>query len=170
MAWTAPLFMSETPDGRRLREAACWMSDVGSHDHPEYRAEQSFLRVLRQPGAGLDHHARAFLALTTAMRYEAEPDAPFLGPARLLLDVASTHRAEVLGVALRLAYTLSAGTHDLLEAASLELTDHRLVLRLAENSSAFAGESVMRRLDRLAQALGLEAATEVAASLERVRA
>jgi len=73
VAWTAPLFAGETAEEMRLREAACWMSDIGSHDHPEYRAEQSFLRILRQPGIGLDHHARAFLGLTLALRYEAEP-------------------------------------------------------------------------------------------------
>jgi exopolyphosphatase/guanosine-5'-triphosphate,3'-diphosphate pyrophosphatase len=36
------------------------------------------------------------------------------------------------------------------------------VLRLEEGSGVFAGESVMRRLDRLAQTVGLEAATETA--------
>jgi exopolyphosphatase/guanosine-5'-triphosphate,3'-diphosphate pyrophosphatase len=158
--WTDPLFPAELGEARRLREAACWMSDIGSHDHPEFRAEQAFLRVLRQPGIGLDHHARAFLALAIAMRYEVDTEAPFLRPARLLLDVSSTHRAEVLGVALRLAYTLSAGTLDLLAGTGLRLAGSRLILRLEEDSGVFAGESVMRRLDRLAQTVGLEAATE----------
>src|SRR3712207_6592883 len=38
--WTDPLFPDERPDGRVLREAACWISDLASHDHPDYRAEQ----------------------------------------------------------------------------------------------------------------------------------
>ena len=159
-SWTQPLFGQESAAVRHLREAACWMSDIGSHDHPEFRAEQSFLRVLRQPGIGLDHHARAFLALATAMRYEADSDAGFLRPARLLLDMASAQRAEILGSALRLAYTLSAGTPDLLSGTNLLLRGGQLVLRLKENTGVFAGESVIRRLDRLAQQLGLEAATE----------
>ncbi len=162
LAWTDPLFAGEPDEARRLREAACWASDIGSHDHPEFRAEQAFLRVLRQPGIGLDHHARAFLALTLAMRYEAEADAGFLRPARLLLDVASAARAERLGVALRLAYTLSAGTPHLLAGTGLALQAGRLVLRLEEGTGVFAGEAVMRRLDRLAQTVGLEAATETA--------
>jgi exopolyphosphatase/guanosine-5'-triphosphate,3'-diphosphate pyrophosphatase len=162
LAWTQPLFPAETPEALRLREAACWLSDIGSHDHPEFRPEQAFLRVLRQPGIGLDHHARAFLALVTAMRYEVDANAGFLRPARLLLDVASANRAEVLGIALRLAYTLSAGTPDLLAGTGLSLRGGQLVLRLQEDSGVFAGESVVRRLDRLAQAVGLEAATEAA--------
>lgn len=158
--WTAPLFPGESAEGARLRTAACWMSDLGSHDHPEFRAEQAFLRVFRQPGIGLDHHARAFLALAVALRYEADPDIPFLHPARALLDVAGAHRAEVLGMALRLAYTLSAGTPDLLAGTSLRPEGGRLVLRLDERRGVFSGESVLRRLDRLAQAMGLEAAAE----------
>jgi len=164
IGWTEPLFPNETAEARRLREAACWLSDVGSHDHPEFRAEQAYLRVLRQPGVGVDHYARAFLALATAMRYEVDADAAFLRPARLLLDVASTNRAEILGIALRLAYTLSAGTPDLLAGTSLSLSGGQLILRLKEDSGVFAGESVVRRLDRLAQALGLEAATEAVAA------
>ncbi len=162
LTWTDPLFPYETGEPRRLREAACWMSDVGSHEHPEYRAEQAFLRIFRQPGIGLDHHARAFLGLTLALRYEAEIEAPFLAPARGLLSPEAIRRATILGVALRLAYTLSAGTPDLLAGTQL-LANHTLTLRLAEGSGVFAGESVTRRLDRLAQSLGLDATTELAA-------
>ena len=160
IAWTNPLFPGETGPQRRLREAACWLSDIGSHEHPEYRAEQAFLRVLRQAGIGLDHHARAFLALTMALRYEAPPDAVFLAPARSLLDMHATRRAETLGIALRLAYTLSAGTPQLLAGTSLTIAPDRLILGLTEANGVFAGDAVLRRLDRLAQMLGLEAETE----------
>lgn len=158
LAWTDPLFPLDSAAGRRMREAGCWMSDIGSRDHPEFRAEQAFLRVLRQPGIGLDHHDRAFLALTVAMRYEAPSSAAFLAPARALLDQASIRRAETLGVAMRLAYTLSAGTADLLAATALSVDGGRLTLALDEKNGVFAGESVLRRLGRLAQLLGLEAA------------
>jgi len=166
MAWTAPLFEPETTASARLREAACWMSDAGSHDHPEFRPEQAFLRVLRQPGIGLDHPARGFLALAIALRYEADPAAPFLLPVRRLLDPAEARRAEILGMALRLAYTLSAGTPDLLAGTELRVEGRRLVLRLEEDTGVFAGEAVVRRLTRLAASLGLEAATETAVRMD----
>ncbi len=162
ITWTAPLVAYETPEARRLREALCWMSDLGSRDHPEFRAEQAFWRVLRGPGLGLDHHARGFLALAVAIRYEVEAEAGFLHSARALLDVGGARRAEILGSALRLAYSLSAGTPDLIAATAVAVQGGRLVLRLREEAGVFAGESVLRRLDRLAQALGLEAATELA--------
>jgi exopolyphosphatase / guanosine-5'-triphosphate,3'-diphosphate pyrophosphatase len=160
-AWTTPLFPGETPAETRLRRAACWVSDIGSHNHPEYRAEQSFLQVLWQPGLGLDHPTRAYLGLSTALRYEADADAPFLLPARKLLDGPTTARAETLGKALRLAYTLSAGTPYLLSGTNLRVRRGALVLRLEEDHGVFAGEAVTRRLQRLAEALGLEAKTEM---------
>ncbi|MDO9499603.1 Ppx/GppA family phosphatase [Falsiroseomonas sp.] len=162
-AWTEALFEAETPDEAVLREASCWIADIGSHDHPDYRAEQAFFRVLRQPGVGLDHHQRAFLAMVVALRYEADATAPFLATARLLLDPAAVKRAETLGAALRLAFTLSGGTPVLLAGTALRRRGEELVLRLVEGSGVFAGESVQRRLDALAGALGLVASVEVAA-------
>ena len=158
IGWTAPLFPYETPDAARLRHAACWISDTGSHDHPEYRAELTFERTLYAPGA-LDHPTRAFLAITMATRYEAEPDAPYLATARALLEPAAIARAELLGVALRLAYTLSAGTPDLLSRTTLRVEPGRVVLRL-DGPGVFAGDGVLRRLDRLAALLGLASVME----------
>ncbi len=161
MAWTAPLFQAETTEALRQRHGACWMSDIGSHDHPEYRAEQAYWRALRQPGVGLDHATRGFLALTLALRYEADPSAPFLDQARLLLDPASIARATLLGAALRLAYFLSAGTPALLAEAALRLEPGRLVLRL-NGAGVFAGDGVQRRLDRLATVIGMPGVIESA--------
>jgi exopolyphosphatase/guanosine-5'-triphosphate,3'-diphosphate pyrophosphatase len=85
----------------------------------------------------------------------------FLDSARMLLDMTNVRRAEILGTALRLAYTLSGGTAELLAGTALERGAGKLTLFLREGTGVFAGESVTRRLDRLAQALDLEAATRV---------
>jgi len=160
LRWTEPLIEEgDTESG--LRVAACWISDSGAQDHPEYRAEQAFLRLLRLHGVGLDHHARAFLALVAALRYEADPGAPFLAPARALLSVATVRRAEILGAALRLAYTLSGGVPALLGATVLERRGRRLTLKLNQRAGVFAGESVLRRLEFLALTLGLDPLLEV---------
>lgn len=161
-AWTAALFEEETDDAASLRAACCAIADIGSHDHPDYRAEHAFYRVLRQPGVGVDHHQRAFLAMVVALRYEADDDAPFLAMARQLLDPAALRRAAVLGAALRLAFTLSGGTPALLAGTALRRVGGELRLRLVEGTGVFAGESVQRRLDALASAIGLSATVEVA--------
>ncbi|WP_372491046.1 Ppx/GppA phosphatase family protein [Falsiroseomonas oryziterrae] len=159
--WTDPLFEGESQEERALRDAACWISDIGSHDHPDYRGEHAFYRVLRQPGVGVDHHQRAFLALVVALRYELEPGEPALTTARQMLDTSAIRRAEALGAALRLAFTLSGGTPVLLAGTSLRRVGGELRLSLVEGSGVFAGESVQRRLDALAGALGLTATVEV---------
>jgi exopolyphosphatase/guanosine-5'-triphosphate,3'-diphosphate pyrophosphatase len=166
LEWTDALFPDEAPADRVLREAACWVSDLGSHDHPEYRAEQGFLRVLRQQGIGLDHHARAFLGLVAALRYEADASAPFLAPARSLLDTAELRRAAVLGAAMRLAYTLCGGTPALLAGTRLARRNGRLLLRLSEGTGVFAGDSVVRRMETLAAALNLDPTVEVTTGAE----
>lgn len=158
-AWTAPL-LDEAPGEAALRRAACWVADTGSRDHPDYRAEQSLLRLTRLHGVGLDHHARAFLGLATALRYDAEAAVPGLAALRGLLSAATVRRAEVLGAAFRLAFTLCGGVPALLAATRLERAPGALVLRLTEGAGVFAGESVQRRLDALAALLGLEAAIE----------
>ena len=154
---------TKPPEARRLREAACWLSDIGSHDHPEFRAGAG----VPAGAAAAGHRAGPSRPRVPRPGHGAcatrwKPTPASCAPPALLLDVASANRAEVLGIALRLAYTLSAGTPDLLAGTALSLRGGQLLLRLQEDSGVFAGESVMRRLDRLAQAVGLEAATEAA--------
>ncbi|NHN88072.1 Ppx/GppA family phosphatase [Acetobacter conturbans] len=155
-AWTAEVFPYETARQERLRKVACWLSDVGSHDHPEYRAEQTFLRILWMQGAGVDHEARAALALALAVRYEAETDAAWLAPARALLDADTFTWAVTLGLALRLASALCGGTETLLDGTRLERGDTELCLHLTSARVAVRGDSVKRRLARLGQAMDLE--------------
>ncbi|PYD73594.1 Ppx/GppA family phosphatase [Novacetimonas hansenii] len=161
--WTAPLFPGEGDVARRLRHAACWMSDVGSYDHPEYRAEQTYLRILRMQGVGFTHEARAFLALTLAIRYGVDMTTPCLEPSRLLLDETQFARAQVLGQALRLAYSVSGGTDALLRGTELVLDDGSLVLRFASGRAVVQGESVRRRLERLGASLSIATRIEESA-------
>jgi exopolyphosphatase / guanosine-5'-triphosphate,3'-diphosphate pyrophosphatase len=157
MAWTDKLFAHETTFDRRLRHALCWVSDIGSYDHPEFRAEQAFQRIFRLPGTAIDHPTRAFLALGVALRYNAASDSPYLRDARQLLDVSLAKRAEVIGIALRAAYTLSGGARKLIDETSLEKTETELVLRMAGGHDVFIHEAFDRQLERLSQALGLAA-------------
>ncbi|WP_051625994.1 Ppx/GppA family phosphatase [Kozakia baliensis] len=155
MAWTAPLFLDETATDHRLREMACCMSDIGSYDHPEYRAAQTYLRVLRMHGVGLDHPARGFVSMTLAIRYEMESADPLLESSRYLLTPEMQTRATQLGLALRLAYTLCGGTPTLLHGTSLTIEGDTLVLSLMPQCACISGGSVRRRLQRLGQSLSL---------------
>ncbi|GBR45692.1 Ppx/GppA family phosphatase [Gluconobacter roseus] len=154
--WTAPLFREETRTQKRLRELACMLSDIGSYDHPEYRAEQTYRRVMHGHGVGFDHSARAFIGLTLAVRYEVSMDSPLIEPSRQLLSRSEIDRAVQLGLALRLAYTLCAGTKVLLDECRLLVEDGTLVLILGARSVRAAGSAVRRRFERLAAAMQLQ--------------
>jgi exopolyphosphatase/guanosine-5'-triphosphate,3'-diphosphate pyrophosphatase len=154
--WTAPLFPGEDGTAARLRHAACLLSDLAWADHPDYRADHAFLRALRSPYPGIDHMGRAFLALALYARYTGRIDDPVTRPALELVDDATTRRARTLGVALRLAHTLTGGAVDLLARAPLEVGNGRLRLVLEGPAADLAGDVVDRRLDAVAEALGVK--------------
>ena len=156
--WLAPLFRSEGKARARLREAACLLSDIAWREHPDYRAEHAFLRVLRLPVAGITHPERVVLALIIAARYGDGPDAPYVGSLTSLLEEADKAFAARAGAALRLAYALSAGTEHMLNLTSIEKRNDRLELHLPQDAGALFGEAVQRRLDAVGKAFGLPVA------------
>ena len=155
--WTAGLFVGEDARGQRLRHAACLLSDVGWAEHPDYRAEHAFLRILRYPFPGVDHAERVFLALAGYARYSGSIDGAVTAGVRGLLSDAQQKRALVLGLGLRLAHNLTGGASALLQRTSLKLGGESLVLLLPEDTDALDGETVRRRLDALAKALNRRA-------------
>lgn len=153
--WTAPLFPNLSEAARRRHRAACWLSDLAWSEHPDYRARQAYTRSLTMPFAGSTHPDRVFVATALHARYGGPIEDPVKEPARPLLDERGTQEARTLGLALRLAYTLSAGTIELLSEVRLDRTGNRLVLEVPPDSSSFGGETVQRRLDAVARSLGL---------------
>ncbi|WP_445682015.1 Ppx/GppA phosphatase family protein [Radicibacter daui] len=160
-AWTSPLFPEETPGERRLRVATCTLSDVGWFEHPDYRAEHAYLRVLRMPFAALSHPERAFLALAIHARYSGDAGGGFTADARRLLDERQVEQAVRLGLALRLAHNLSGGAPALLAPTDLTLTDSSLLLSLPREEDVMIGDAVMRRFEALASALGVTASVQM---------
>jgi exopolyphosphatase/guanosine-5'-triphosphate,3'-diphosphate pyrophosphatase len=151
--WTASLFAGEDDTAARLRRAACLLSDLGWSEHPDYRAEHAYLRVLRMPFAGIDHDERAFLALVLYIRYGGRMEDPHVAMARGLLDNAKAAKANILGLALRLGQTLTGGVVALLQRTALTLDEETLYLTLPEDSRALIGDTVQRRLDSVAKSL-----------------
>src|SRR5665213_478238 len=154
-AWTAPVFGELSPHSRRLHRAACWLSDIAWTEHPDYRAEQAFTRSLRMPIGAISHRERVFIAQALHARYGGPPDDPIKAATRPLLDDREAADARVLGLALRLAYTLCGGALDLLDEVRLSRNGAALVLEVPPSGSLFQGEAVERRLAALGRALGL---------------
>src|SRR3546814_17408235 len=74
LAWLNPLFPDLAERDARLIKALCMLSDIAWSEHPSYRGEHAFLRVLRLPMAGLDHADRVFLAFGILVRYVGHTD------------------------------------------------------------------------------------------------
>ncbi len=156
--WLAPLFRSEGKARARLREAACLLSDIAWREHPDYRPEHAFLRVLRLPVAGITHPERIILALIIAARYGGAQDASYVANLTSLLEEDDRDFAARVGTALRLAYALSAGTEHMLSLTSIEKRNERLELHLPQDGGALFGEAVQRRLDALGRAFNMPVA------------
>jgi exopolyphosphatase / guanosine-5'-triphosphate,3'-diphosphate pyrophosphatase len=158
--WMAPLFPNLSEAARRRHRAACWLSDLAWSEHPDYRAKQAFTRSLTLPFAGGTHSDRVFVATALHARYGGSADDPVKEPTRQLLDERSSQEARTLGLALRLAYTLCAGTIELLSDLRMHCRSGTLVLEVPSASSLFVGETVQRRLDAVARSLGAAAVIE----------
>jgi exopolyphosphatase/guanosine-5'-triphosphate,3'-diphosphate pyrophosphatase len=155
--WTAPLFSNLSQAARRRHRAASWLSDLAWSEHPDYRARQAFTRSLTMPLAGSSHPDRVFVATALHARYGGSVEDPVKEPTRQLLDERATQEARTLGLALRLAHTLSAGTIELLSELRLDRAGKALVLEVPAEGGLFVGETVRRRLDAVARSLGAAA-------------
>lgn len=160
MAWMGPLFPDEPQRLARLRLAACLLGDIFWSEHPDYRAEQAFLRVLRLPFMGLDHHDRAALALAVYFRYSSDDSPAIVRQAMTLLPDDRVTRVRAIGAALRLGHTLSGGAPGLLGRTRLEKGESILMLGVPADDPAFLPAAFDKRLDRLAAEFGLTARVE----------
>jgi exopolyphosphatase / guanosine-5'-triphosphate,3'-diphosphate pyrophosphatase len=152
--WTAVLFPDEPPAEKRLRVAVCALSDIAWRDHPDFRAEQSFRRLLQFQFVGLDHSERVFIAAAIHARYAGRPNAPWLSPAIDLLPPDLRRRAQILGRAIMLAYRFSGVVPAMLASARLRVEGDCLRLEVGAAARAPDSEVVADRLKLLAAALG----------------
>ena len=151
-AWLDPLFPDDDPPARRLRLAACLMSDFAWNAHPDFRAERAVDLALHGNWVGIDAHGRAVLGRTLCAAFGG--DKGFDPKVAALLDSREEERCAAWGKAVRLAQRLSGGTEATLGRTSIDLIDDKIVLDVPSRHAALAGEAVEQRLKQLAKALG----------------
>ena len=164
LGWTDVVFgaleSAESPDERRLRHAACLLSDIGWRAHPDYRGAQSVATISHASLLGIDHPGRAYLALAVHFRHEGMSmdgaDAALLALAGPRL----TERARLLAATLRVAYPITVGMSGLLPRVPLRVSGGRIALRLPAALAPLANERLAGRLRALGRLLGREAAIE----------
>ena len=166
--WTDHFFAScdilaESEDDRRLRQAACLLADVGWRAHPDYRGEQSLNLIAHAAFVGIDHPARAGIALAVYFRHMGIGESEY---APRLLELVSTgmlDRARILGGCMRVAYLLSAAMPGILPRTPMEMRGERVVLTVPRDLADLVNERAHTRLRQLCRLLGREPVVEIGA-------
>ncbi|WP_310496685.1 Ppx/GppA family phosphatase [Sandarakinorhabdus sp.] len=153
--WMDGLFAGESPSDRRLRLAACLLSDIAWRAHPDFRPERGVDVALHGNWVAVTAAERAALACALHHTFGGAENAPLMATLLLLAPASLLARARAWGLALRLGQRLSGGTAVGLVATRLLRADDALVLSLGSAHADLAGETVMRRLKVLGAALGL---------------
>lgn len=153
--WLKPIFPELNAEDERRIVVSCLLSDIGWHEHPDYRAEHAFYRTLRIPFAGLSHPDRVFIAAAVYVRYNGDPGAKVVNKVRGLLASEQLAKVDGIGRAIRLAHTLSGSAPGLLALTSMERKGNKLVLHLPGDAQAFKSETVDRRFRGLCKSLDL---------------
>jgi len=169
-AWTDILFegdgLKETPEDRRLRHAACLLSDIGWRAHPDYRGEQS-LNVIAHAGlAGIDHPGRIFLALAIYYRHtgsDGNKGDELSQRLKAAVSKRAQKRARIIGAAIRAAHMLSVGMPGVIDETKLAYEGMKLVLTLPKQYAALDGERLRRRFAMLAELVSREPEIRIAA-------
>jgi exopolyphosphatase/guanosine-5'-triphosphate,3'-diphosphate pyrophosphatase len=168
--WTDALFSApgpvETLEQRRLRHAACLLSDIGWRAHPDYRGAQSLNLVAHGDFVGVDHPGRAFLALTVYYRNEGLVKDDLSQKLIDLVDKDTVKRARVLGAAFRAAHMVSAAMPGVLPSTPVSYEGNRLVWTLPDPYSNLEGERVERRFKTLAGLLDREPELRVGSAFQ----
>jgi len=163
--WTAPIFadgvLGETAEEARLRHAGCILADIGWYVHPDYRAHHAMTQILLAPFSGIDHPGRLYLARVGYHRHEGRGEPELLGNLSGYLNEREHERALVLGLALRLAFTLSGATMGMLPKTRFEIGKNSVALIVPKKYEPLVGEIVSKRLSALARALGRKSAIKI---------
>lgn len=152
--YVAAMGLAETAEDRRLRIAACLMSDIGWRGHPDYRGEQSVDLVAFGSLIGLDHPGRAFLAEVLAVRYMGLKHKSVSAAIMTLAGDAASRRARQLGAMFRVAYPMSAGMPGILPRVDFAYDGECLTLKLPKDLEFIAGDRLPSRLSQLAEVAG----------------
>ena len=159
MGWTDRLVrvirLRETAEDRRLRHAACLLSDIGWRVHPDHRGEETLNLITNGNFGSISHQGRAFVALSVFYRYAGlrEENEP---PARIreLVTPAMDERARLLGAAFRVAHLISAARPGVLPSIHFRSRGRKLMLVFEHRMVDLVADRVGSRFKQLARLIG----------------
>ncbi|MDX6751343.1 hypothetical protein SH611_16130 [Geminicoccaceae bacterium 1502E] len=154
--WTDGIVADETPALRRLRHAACLLSDSAWREHPDSRAREAFFRLAQYPFLGMTQRERVLLAFMIFVRYQGRRKDPAVRRLLTMLDEPAKLAGEVVGEALDLGYRLSGGVPAILDACRLRRDGGELLLETGHPAVDPQDDSLGGRLRLLGAAVGAE--------------
>jgi exopolyphosphatase/guanosine-5'-triphosphate,3'-diphosphate pyrophosphatase len=159
IAWTDRLVrvvgLRETDEDRRLRHAACLLSDIGWRVHPDHRGEETLSLITNGNFGSISHQGRAFVALSVFYRYAGLGEQNEPPPStRGLVPPAMNERARMLGAAFRVAHLVSAARPGVLPATHFRSQGRKLMLVFEHQMIDLVADRVGSRFKQLARLLG----------------
>jgi len=159
IAWTDRLVrvvgLRETSEDRRLRHAACLLSDIGWRVHPDHRGEETLSLITNGNFGSISHQGRAFVALSVFYRYAGLSEQNEPPPStRDLVPPAMNERARMLGAAFRVAHLVSAARPGVLPATHFRSQGRKLMLVFEHQMIDLVADRVGSRFKQLARLLG----------------
>ena len=147
--------LRESEEDRRLRHAACLLSDIAWRVHPDHRGEQTLELITNGNFGSITHQGRAFVALSVFFRYAglSEENQP---PTVIQAQVppAMLERARVLGAAFRVAHLISAARPGVLSATHFRSQGRKLMLVFEHQMVDLVADRVGSRFKQLARLIG----------------
>ena len=147
--------LRETGEDRRLRHAACLLSDIGWRVHPDHRGEQTLETIIDGNFGSITHQGRAFVGLSVFFRYAGLSEEN--QPPRIIqqqVTAAMLDRAKVLGAAFRVAHLISAARPGVLPATHFRSEGRKLMLVFEHQMVDLVGDRVASRFKQLARLVG----------------
>ena len=147
--------LRETEEDRRLRHAACLLSDIGWRAHPDHRGEQTLELIDNGNFGSITHQGRIFIGLSVFFRYaglsqENHPPAVI----QELIPHTMLERARLLGAAFRVAHLVSAARPGVLPATHFRSHDRKLMLVFEHQMVDLVADRVGGRFRQLARLVG----------------
>jgi exopolyphosphatase / guanosine-5'-triphosphate,3'-diphosphate pyrophosphatase len=147
--------LRETEEDRRLRHAACLLSDIAWRVHPDHRGEQTLELITNGNFGSITHQGRAFVALSVFFRYAGlseENQPPTVIQAQV--SQAMLERARVLGAAFRVAHLISAARPGVLSATHFRSQGRKLMLVFEHQMVDLVADRVGSRFRQMARLVG----------------
>jgi exopolyphosphatase/guanosine-5'-triphosphate,3'-diphosphate pyrophosphatase len=149
-AWLMPLFSEMRME--RL-EAACLLSNIATFESSDHRAFLGFQAILHAPFATLSHQERAFLAVVIFVRYAGKQEPMVTTAALSLLTSEDVQLAIKLGLAMRLAKTITGGQDALLQYTPIKYSSkEKISINFLQPQCVASNEIIMQRLESLSKA------------------